>query len=43
MNINENIRNKKKMVENLKRCTYIITHMSAAFYSRLPTLVPNKS
>ena len=36
MNINENIRNKSKMVENLKGCTYNITHVSAANYSRLP-------
>ena len=36
MNINENIRNKSKLVENLKGCTYNITHVSAANYSRLP-------
>ena len=30
MNINENIRNKRKMLENLKGCTYNITYMSAA-------------
>ena len=30
MYINENIRNKRKMLENLKGCTYNITHMSAA-------------
>ena len=41
MNINENIRNKRKMLENLKGCTYSITHLSAADYSRLQKLVPN--
>ena len=41
MDINENFRTKRKMVENLKGCTYNITHMSAANYSRLPELVPN--
>ena len=30
------------MLENLKECTYNITHMSAANYSRLPKLVPNE-
>ena len=42
MNINENIRNKRKMLEILKGCTYNITHMSAAKYSKLPKLVPNE-
>ena len=42
ININENIRNKRKMLENLKGCTYNITHLSAANYSRLPKMVPNK-
>ena len=42
MNINENIRNKSKMLENLKGCTYTITHMSAANYSKLPKWVLNK-
>ena len=42
MNINENIGNKRKMIENLKVCTYNITHMSAANYSKLPKLVPNE-
>ena len=41
-NINENIRNKRKLLENLKGCTYNITHLSAANYSRLPKLVPNE-
>ena len=40
MNINENIRNKRQMSENLKGCTYNITHISAANYSKLPKLVP---
>ena len=43
MNINENIRNKKNTVENLKGDTNNITHMSAANYSRLSKMVPNKS
>ena len=44
MNINENIRNKKKqMVENPKGCTNSIAHMSAANYSRLLKLVQNES
>ena len=42
MKINENISNKRKMLENLKGCTYNITHMSAANYSKLPKLVPNE-
>ena len=32
----------EKMLENLKGCTYNITHMSAANYSKLPKLVPNE-
>ena len=36
MNINENIRNKSKILETLKGCTYNITHMSATNYSKLP-------
>ena len=42
MNIDETIRNKRKMIEKLKGCTYNITHMSAANYSKLPKLVPNE-
>ena len=42
MNINANIRNKIKMLENLKGSTYNITHMSVANYSKLPKLVPNE-
>ena len=33
---------REKMLENLKGCTYSITHMSVANYSRLPKLVPNE-
>ena len=43
MNMNENIRNKRKMLATLKGCTYNITHLLAANYSRLPKLVPNES
>ena len=43
MNINENIRNKRKILENLKGCTYTLTHMSATNYSKLPKLIPNES
>ena len=42
MNINENIRIKKKTLDNLKGCMHNITHMSAANYSRLINLVPNE-
>ena len=42
MNINENIRNKRNMLEYLKGCTYNITHLSAANNPRLPKLVPNE-
>ena len=43
MNINVNIRNKRKILEDFKGCTYDIAHMSAAKYSRLPKLVPNET
>ena len=43
MNIYENIRNKRKMLETLKGCTNNITHMSAAYYSKLPKLVPTEN
>ena len=33
---------REKMLENLKECTYNITHMSAANYSKLPKFVPNE-
>ena len=42
MNNDENIWNKRKMLENLKGCKYNITQMSAANYSKLPKLVPTK-
>ena len=38
MNINENIKNKRKKLEKLKGCTYNITHMSAANYSKIGTI-----
>ena len=43
MNINENIRNKRKLVEKLRRYTYKITSTPAANYLILQDLVPNKS
>ena len=42
MNINETFEIREKMLENLNGCTYNITHMSAANYSRLPKLVSNE-
>ena len=42
MNINESIRTKRKLLKTSKGCTYNITHMSAAKYSKLPKLVPNE-
>ena len=42
MNINENSKNKRKMLETLKGFMYNISHMSAANNSKLPKLVPNK-
>ena len=41
MNINENIRNKRKN-RNFKGVYVQITHMSAANYSKLPRLVSNE-
>ena len=43
MNINENIRNKRKFVKKLRWYTYNITCTQAANYLRLQNLVPNKS
>ena len=43
MNINENIGNKRKMVEHLRGCTNNIIKISAAYYSRLQKLVPMKA
>ena len=42
MNINLNIRNEKKIREQLIECTYKITHILAAIYPRFHThlLVP---
>ena len=40
MNINENIRNKRKLLETLKG--YNITHMSVANCCKLSKLVPNE-
>ena len=42
MNINENIRNKRKLLETLKGFTYNITHMSDANCCKLSKLVPNE-
>ena len=43
MNMNESIRNKRKLVEELGGYTYKITYMSTANYHRLQNLVPNSS
>ena len=43
MNINESIRNKRKLVEQLKWYTFKITYISTAYYRRLQNLVPNLS
>ena len=41
MNINENIRNKRKLVEKLRWNTYKITCPPVAYYHRLQKLVPS--
>ena len=41
MNINENIRDKGKLVEKLRWYTFKITYISTAKYHRLQNLVPN--
>ena len=41
MNINVNIRNKRKLVEKLRWYTYKITYTPAVNYPRLQKLVPN--
>ena len=41
MDIYENMRNKRKMVERNKEGVYNITLMYAANFSRLPNLLPN--
>ena len=40
LNIKLNVRNERKMVIKLRRCTYKITHIVAANIPRLPHLVP---
>ena len=42
MNINENIENKRKLVEKLRWYTYNITTTLAANYLILQNVVPNK-
>ena len=37
MNINQNIRNEKKNIEQLIECSYKITHISAVLYPRFHT------
>ena len=41
MNINESIRDKRKLVEKLRWYTFKITYISTANYRRLQNLVPN--
>ena len=41
MNINESIRDKRKLVEKLRWYTYKITYISIAYYRRLQNFVPN--
>ena len=41
MNINESIRNKRKLVEKIRGYSYKITYMSTANCRRLQNLVPN--
>ena len=41
MNINESIRDKRKLVETLRWYTFKITYISTAHYRRLQNLVPN--
>ena len=41
MNIDESIRNKRKLVENIRGYTYKSTNMSTANYRRLQNLVTN--
>ena len=43
MNINESIRNKRKLVEKLKLFTFKITYIPTAHYRRLQIIVPNSS
>ena len=41
MNINESIREKRKLVEKFRWYTFKITYISTANYRRLQILVPN--
>ena len=41
MNINESIRDKRKLVEKLRGYAFKITYISTANYRRLQNLVPN--
>ena len=43
MNINESIRDKRKLVGILRWYTFKITYISTANYRRLQNLVPNES
>ena len=43
MNINENVKNERKLVEKLRWYTYKITCMSTTKYRRLQNLVANKN
>ena len=43
MNINESIRDKRKLVEKLKWYTFKITFISTVKYLRIQNLVPNQS
>ena len=41
MNINESIRDKRKLVEKLRWYTFKITYISTVNYQKLQNLVPN--
>ena len=43
MNMNESIRNKRKLVEEVRWYTYKITCMSTTNFLRLQNLVPSKN
>ena len=40
LNMNLNVRNERKMVREIRWCTYKITHIVASNGPRLPHLVP---
>ena len=42
MNIDENVRNKTKLVEKLRWYTYKMSYASVAYQPRLQNLAPNK-